>query len=230
MKKIILLILITLFSVDANAQDNTGKYTEVDYEKICSEVNNPASTYYLPKLMDRFSNFDTTLQYNEYFYLYFGYSCSDKYSPYPISQYDDSLKYYFKSLEDKSELNRKVLEFCPKIFIDLPFEMKYYEFYAMANIYNGDTAKAVRIFKCTSGIYDAIMSTGDGKTEATAYKVINVENEYELIRFLDMEPSFEQSLTKSICDRLGIKPNNFNISEMFFDVKRLFEKSPLRNK
>jgi uncharacterized protein YfeS len=228
MKYLVTIILLFLFVINTKAQDSAYKFDKIDYLNICKEVNNQASNYYLPKLLDRFSKFDTTMKYQEYFYLYYGYSCSDNYTPYPSSKYEDTLKTLFKNNNDKSILNRKMLEYCPKIFKELPLEMKYYEYYAMANIYNGDTAKAEKIFRCVSGIYDAIMNTGDGKTEATAFHVIYVENEYELIRFLDMEPNYEQTLTKSTCDLLGIKPNKFNITSLYFNVNRLFERSPLR--
>ena len=230
-KKLLFIFLFSVQFLNLYSQTENKKqerFTKVDYDKICTEVNNPTGKYFLPKLMERFSSFDTTMKYLDYFYLYYGYTCTQEYNPYPTSKYTDTLKQCFENSKDKSDMNTNMLNLCPEIFKELPLEMKYYEYYAMANIYNGDTAKATRILKCVSGIYDAILSTGDGKSEFSAYYVIFVENEYELIRYLDLESNFKQVLTTNRCDKVGLKNNKLKIKELFFNVNRLLKRQKIK--
>lgn len=224
MKRIILILLIMLSAVGIRAQAPEKKFETVDYVEICKEVNNPQSKYYLPSLMERFQRFDTTMQSIDYFYLYYGYSCSDNYTPYDSSKYIDTMAVYMKTIKDKKELNKKMMQILPIVINELPMQMKFYEYYAMAFMYNGDTLMMKRILKCVGGIYGAIISTGDGLSEMTSYKVIYVENEKELLRFLNFDVA-DVAFTGSGCDRITLKPNNFKVKELYFNVGRLLNKT-----
>lgn len=77
------------------------------------------------------------------------------------------------------------------------------------------------------GLLNSIASSGDGQSERTAYKVISVDEEYVLLRYLGAELK-QQSLQGS-CDVMEVKLDN-KTSKIYFDasiplqsMQKLFE-------
>ena len=69
----------------------------------------------------------------------------------------------------------------------------------------------------------AIMSSGDGLSIETALVVIYVPDEYEMLEVLGFESTQKQALMGEGYDRLEVKKNTFDITYLYFDVRRLFE-------
>ncbi len=68
---------------------------------------------------------------------------------------------------------------------------------------------------------DAIMSTGYGLSENTAFVVIYIPDEYEILEVLGFRFSGTQSLLINNIDMLGIFENPYGFTELYFDVSRL---------
>ena len=84
---------------------------------------------------------------------------------------------------------------------------------------------AVFQIKKLVGIANAIMSTGDGRSESTPMYVINVEHEYDMIGLLGYRSAGQQSLlnTKNgSMDKLELQENNEGIKSMYFNIDRIF--------
>ena len=78
----------------------------------------------------------------------------------------------------------------------------------------------------TEQIIDTILSTGDGKTRETAFCVIDVYQEYELmdeIFFYNMPRITRQSLLADGFDCIEFEPNDFGVEKLYFDVHRRFD-------
>ncbi len=69
----------------------------------------------------------------------------------------------------------------------------------------------------------AIISTGDGRSAQTAFSVIYVQDEYELLEVLGFEFDGNQHLLEGGFDMLELKVNPAGIDALFFDVSRLLE-------
>lgn len=80
----------------------------------------------------------------------------------------------------------------------------------------GDIASSMHHFHCFYGLMRSITSTGDGKSPATAWKVISVSEEYALLNEIDAE-LIDQSLVNS-CDKMHIKLPNGTETDLYFDV------------
>lgn len=80
----------------------------------------------------------------------------------------------------------------------------------------GDIAGSMHHFHCFYGLMRSITSTGDGKSPATAWKVISVSEEYALLNEIDAE-LIDQSLVDS-CDKMHIKLPNGTETDLYFDV------------
>ena len=75
-------------------------------------------------------------------------------------------------------------------------------------------------------ITDTLLSTGDGRTPETAFCVIDVYQEYELMQeiFSNHVPNrIKQTLFKSQIDCIEFEPNVFGVDKLYFDVHRRFD-------
>lgn len=109
-------------------------------------------------------------------------------------------------------------------FLDSPFSVRYWE----EIIYNDDFLEDDLIGTYQyqpEQIVDTILSTGDGKTRETAFCVIDVYQEYELMDeiFVYNVPEItRQRLLEGGIDCIEFKPNDFGVEKLYFDVRRRF--------
>ena len=66
-------------------------------------------------------------------------------------------------------------------------------------------------------IVDVLLSSGDGLTKKTAFYVIYVSHEYDLLKVLGFDYGGEQTLTEHY-DYLLLGDNSKNIKGLYFDV------------
>lgn len=71
-------------------------------------------------------------------------------------------------------------------------------------------------------IIDAILKSGDGKTEDTPLYVIEVSHEYDILNIIGLEYGGEQSLVKNGMDYLKLKDNKMNLKGLYFDASPSF--------
>jgi len=75
-------------------------------------------------------------------------------------------------------------------------------------------------------IIDALLSSGDGRTPESAFCVIAVSQEYELMSYLfkgHIPKIIGQSVSQDDIDCIEFEPNSYGIEKMYFDAHRLFE-------
>lgn len=75
-------------------------------------------------------------------------------------------------------------------------------------------------------IAEAILGTGDGKSAESAFCVIDIYQEYNLISLLmphDTPLVKKQTLLEGWIDCLEFEPNAYGVEKMYFDVHRRFE-------
>jgi hypothetical protein len=218
-----LTVLILLHGLHmAVAQES--KFVVPDYKAIKKIINDKKSASYYPLLMERFNNSDSSLTLEDFRNLYYGFLYSDKYTPYPISKYIDSCNAFLKMDTLTKEDYEKLIKF-EKLFLkDCPFNIRNFNILAYSYFKIGDSVSANKnIFKMNM-IIDAILSTGDGKTEKSAFHVIAVSHEYDILKVLGYKFGGKQMLTNEGCDYLEIKDNQYNIEGLYFNVSKLLEK------
>ena len=72
-----------------------------------------------------------------------------------------------------------------------------------------------------NNILSAIFDSGDGKTAATAFVVMCVSDEYEVMASMQVENT-AQSLNGN-CDVMDLKKNDINIDKLYFNVSKPLE-------
>jgi len=90
----------------------------------------------------------------------------------------------------------------------------------------GDEDMARKIGIRYRGILAAIFSTGDGRTLKSAFHVISVSHEYNILRMFDFQMS-SQSLIGD-CDYLSFVKDSRDIEGLYFNVGQLLKANLLK--
>jgi hypothetical protein len=221
-KKLLLLIISFLclsgflFSQDKNIEP-------LKLKKIKKETRKKKSTFYYPVLFERYVKLDTSLTTEEFRYLYYGYTFQQTYLPYGTPELQDSLLGYLS----RPDLMRAEYEVAARIggelLKDSPFRLRETFITAVSFEMAGNLRMSNAYFNFYEKQVDAIMSTGDGLSTKTAFVVIYVQDEYEIIEVLGFKFGGNQYLLTGNFDMLELQENPYGIDALYFDVGRLLE-------
>jgi hypothetical protein len=186
------------------------------YKKIEKAIKKKGSSLYYPKLMERFLTADSTMTLEERKHLYYGYTFQDDYSPYRSSDYQDSLRALFSSGDLSEDDIHKTVSFSDSLLALNPFDLRAINF--KLNAFN--RLKLQKEFNQSvvrmTIVLDAIMYSGDGMTKETAFYVITVNHEYDVLSILELN-SVGQSLIDHY-DYLELAQNDAGIEGLYFDI------------
>lgn len=188
---------------------------KVDYDQIKTEISNPESKYYYPKLLERFNNFDSNLSHKEYCYLYYGF-------PYH--------KNYLVNQPSEKELNdlifndkyEEALAFCEKILAVNPVSLKANDMMAYSIFKLARPKKEYEKYvKRYRGLINAITWSGDGFCCESAYKVIYPSDKfYVLYNHFEVQKVLGNKDLEN-CHEFKIERiKTFNAEFMYFDLCR----------
>jgi hypothetical protein len=222
MRYIIPVFLLCILSFTVHGQK---RFVKPNYEEIKKEIASDKSPFYYPALLKRYQADDSTLSLADYKHLYYGFFFNEKYSSF--GNIDASLDKEIKAIAGKRKLSNKdraalVKLYQKKLEAGNPFDLRalttIYSFYS---ILKDEQNKRIYDIKL-DGIINAIMSTGDGKTEETAMHILSVTDEYSMVSILGYETTGHQTLTEKTCDHLALQKNNDGITGLYFDVNQIF--------
>lgn len=225
--RIIVLLLICLSSLNAQAQSASGRvFVRPDYAVIEKAVKDKDSPYYYPALMARYKADDTTLNLYEYKYLYYGAYFNEAEADSVQRNKADAARTERNKIMDKDSLNdndrRRLLQLVNTELSVEPLDLRNlsnklnicYDLY--------DTACVKRTEHKLLGILRNIRKSGDGLTCKTAYHIYTIADEYFMLSLLKYK-FVSQALTADECDYLEVQPNKDNVSGVYFDVKQMME-------
>ena len=222
MKRSMLVLGLIICSSIIYAQFNA--FMEPDYGKIKQEISNPESAYYFPKLMERYSALDTTLTIEEFRHFYYGYMFQPQYQSYWSSPYQKDLeKLYHKEHLDMNDYD-EIIRLASKSVQAFPFDVDNIEALAFFFDKKGYKEMSRKYTALFLSVVRTILSSGDGKTEESAYHVNSVSHEYLLLRLFGYH-AVQQSLIQGkngACDYLALADNNDNVKGIYFNVNQLF--------
>jgi hypothetical protein len=191
------------------------KISNIDFDKIKSKLEESGGFY--KKLLERFIDADSTLTQEEYNIIYYGQCFQKNYNPYfrDTENFDKFRKHY------QENDFAKALPIALKMIGKDPLDMKM-TFYTLV-CYHGlkDEDGKSKMATRYNGIIRSIFESGDGKSDATAFVVMNVSDEYELMANLEVQNT-SQSL-RGYCDVMTLKENDLGIKELYFNVSKPLE-------
>lgn len=217
MRKIFVLAFLTMFLgnlIPLYAQEMEAP----NYESIRKITCNSKSPSYYPLLMHRFVECDTTLTLEDYRCLYYGFTLREDYIPY---QGENAAVAAARKQLGETGANP---DFCPeaikiaeKALQDNPFDLIALSIIPICYLQIGDSEKFHIWDIKLHGILDAIGSSGDGETAESAFHVINVEHEYEILNRLGLELDHIEATQNKQTDFMCVKENADNIKGRYFN-------------
>ncbi|MFO7370833.1 MAG: DUF4919 domain-containing protein [Bacteroidales bacterium] len=195
-----------------------------DYKWIKEEMNNRNSSHFYPVLLERYRKADTTLTTVDFKILYYGQVFTDTYSPYSRSEYVDSLSTLLSQDSLQEDDFRALIRYENLILNKYPFNLRDLNILAYAYHKTGDTLAALLTEYKLNSVIGTILSTGDGQKEKSAWHVISVTHEYDILGALGFRFGGEQMLTKKGCDYLKVADNEYGIKGFYFNVNKILDK------
>lgn len=219
MKNLVLTILLAVNLLPALSQ--SPSFVAPDYDAIKKEIQVVSSKFYYPRLMERFQALDTSLKADEYKYLIYGYVFQKEYKPYQDIPEEREFRAYVNRLSSLTpdELD-KMIELGNIYRISFPFNSEVAKYLWMAYQKKNDFSTGLKLSMQSFYILNTIKSSGDGKSPETAYHVLTIGNEYELLRSLFLQRE-SQYLIGNKYDYLKLKQNRSNIEGLYFNIEQM---------
>lgn len=196
--------------------------SRVDFTAVEKAISDPVSPFYYPVLLDRFLNHDARITIGEYRYLYYGFTFQNNYKPYDKCSSEDSVNVYLNrdtlSVKDLMKLHA----FLIMNLNEKPVALKPLLMMASVCERLGESDSAGIWYQKYEKLLQAILTTGSGTSDTTAWQVIWVNDEYMILNALGFTYCGPQMLTPSRHNYLGVKENDLGVMGLYFDVSRMF--------
>lgn len=233
MHKLLLVLIIAGSMFTACSSVKEQQKQDISFEKT---EDKPAAEYLTRSvseeeyqaLLARYEENDTTLTLSDYNALYYGQADQEGFSGYGISTaiQDKQLNEILSKETPSKEDWAKAFKVCKNIAKQKPFNIvnKFYCFITAKR--SGDEVEANKWLYKHNRLVDVIMSSGDGKSAATALKVMNVRDEYDILEVLGLK--FERQAlifeNDKPYDVMSVAENEYGIDKVYFDISSFFGK------
>lgn len=226
----ILIVALILNGLTSQAQ----KIRDLDLTLINSVTSVPNSPYEYARLKKRMYERDTTLTAYEYQLLYYGLTFQPEYAPYFPTPQEEKFNDLYRS-EDFAA----AFPLVDSILFNNPVNLRMLLRAAVCARVLGDEKLSEVYITLYGGIFNTIVSTGNGWSEDQSMIVVCVDDEYEVMKMWEIGYT-KQALLASRTDcftldkatRKDLKKHDIKTKNMYFDVSlpfaslsREFEKS-----
>lgn len=214
MKKLYLTLLISIISISIFAQYEGP--TPPNYKDIEININ---TRYDYNDLMKRYLAGDENMDIDEQRHLYYGYIFQPQYNPTDTSKYNNEmskvLNRKFLSEDDYNSLERSA----KALLSEDPFNLRAINTLLLVYAQN-DNAEQYKIATQKKGIIQrAIASSGNGMTKKSAYYVIKVAHEYDILSFLGFKYGGSEKLERNCkCNSVTVASNPFDVEKIYFNI------------
>lgn len=215
MKKFIPLLLLCLLC--SQFKSSAQEMLHIDYPSIKEYVTNHSEEF--QQLMQRFEENDTSLTREDKAMVYYGYSFTPAYKG-SMDEYLPDFKEFNELI--KNEQHEEAYEIGKNILKRNPVSLKLlFNMYGLAGKLEKDISEAKSYsYKYASLLY-TIAFSGDGKTEETAFKVICINDEYQLMKVIFRVENIKGQSLINKCDLIEFENCvNFEGNQMYFDISR----------
>lgn len=205
-----ILVLLVLLPFGVSSQ----KVSHVDFDAIKRTLD--ADTALYGKLLARFINADSTLTPNEVNMVYYGAVFRKGYEPYEPDE--NEKKFYDLCAARKYE---KALAAGEELLKKYPLDIKLLNrLYTCAR--KTEDPKKYNAFKYRyTALIEAVINSGDGKSDSTAFVVIKISDEYAVLSHLGL--GHRKQALKGYCDVFTLsEPGDFGQTHLYFDIRKPF--------
>ena len=186
---------------------------QVDYPYIKAIISDSTSNTYYPTLVQRFAGSDSTLTGEDFYFLYYGAVFLPGYDTTKILEAERAIRLanYSGDFLEAYELADSLLKIYP-VSIQAYFEKAYACF----------SLKRFDEEACNNKRYKVLIRTvlgrGDGKSFETPYHINLHNDEYEIIKYLQLESreELEVEYQGKTYEVVHLKPNKLKIKHLYF--------------
>lgn len=209
------LAMLVLFT--AQAQEEF--FSAPDYAQIKRNVEEPVSSYYYPKLMEKYLAGDESMTLEEGRHLYFGYVFQPHYLPVDTSSFNNQLaEILAKKTFTASDYDR-VLEYSNALLQEDPFNLRALNAKLLVYAQRNDALEYKKVALQRRVVQNAIAGTGDGMSDKTPFYVIKVAHEYDILPFLGYNFGGEDKvLPGKKVNYLTLGNNRFGVEKVYFNI------------
>ena len=219
--KYILLLTVASLTLAATAQ-NKFEVRKVDFDNVKKITLNPKARFYYPNLMKSFRSNDTTLNFEAYRDLYYGYVFQEDYNPFRKSEFSNKVEQlYYKQPLTRAECD-SIEKYAELSLNDHIFDFDQMEYYIYALKAKKKYARAaVRQFRLDR-LIAAIMSSGKG-TKDEPWVVLFPDHEYYIVNTLGYVATKQKDLPGDIDCITAKRQSDGSTKDFYFDVKRMMD-------
>lgn len=212
MKRLLLFIAVVFASKSVLGQD-IDERTKPDMEVIAAAIKDSGSENYYPKLLKRFKKLDSTLTFEQYKLLYYGFALQPEYID---AQRDDYKMLEYVKLKDLEGVKKeaKFMIYKNPFCLLAIYELSYVNYLA------DSTKPEWRLRRRQyNALRKVIIYSGDGQTKETAFKVLSPNDEYNIISdYFHIKKITAQTPLDKV-DKFDIEPSpTFPGKEIYFDI------------
>ncbi|MBW6491660.1 MAG: DUF4919 domain-containing protein [Lentimicrobium sp.] len=209
------IILITGFS---GIQAQKSQFNPPDFKKIGKTINKTGKPLNYQNLLQRLNQNDTLLSLREYHLLYYGYALQPGFNPQVNHPLADSLMLILhKDLLNESDYQH-IIGLASDLIFHSPFEISFLDPLILSYRMLGNEDMAARLEFRFGRIIETIFSSGDGLTQETAFHVVSVNHESDMLRALGFSYGGQRIKSGDGTDYLKVAKNDFGINGLFFRI------------
>ncbi len=218
MKRISLLVVIFIaLALNVNAQEEFFKAP--NYTQIEGNVNDQNSSYYYPTLLKKYLDANSEMTLEEARHLYYGYVFQPNYVPTDTSSYNNKLAITLSRGSFTPNDYAEILEYSNALLLQDPFNLRALNAKLLVLAQQNKTDEYKKVAQQRSVVQNAIVSTGDGMSESTAFYVIKVAHEYDILPFLGYTYGGEDRILRgNKVNYLTLGQNRFGIERVYFNI------------
>ncbi|WP_294078799.1 DUF4919 domain-containing protein [Proteiniphilum sp. UBA5384] len=216
-KLLFIFAFISTVAFSAHAQDEF--FSAPDFAQIERNIKEPASSYYYPKLMEKYMSGDETMTLEEGRHLYFGFIYQSQYMPVDTSSYNNKIAEVLSKKSFTPGDYNNILEYSSALLLEDPFNLRALNAKLLVYAQQDNAHEYKRVAQQRRVVQNAIAGTGDGMSEKTPFYVIRVAHEYDILPFLGYSFGGNDKIlsTKKI-NYLTLSENRFGVEKVYFNI------------
>lgn len=211
---------------DVNVDDRGISFKAPDYQLIKEAISDSNGEYYYPRLLERLSKGDTTLDINDVRCIYYGYALQPGFAPYHrLDVMDEIRSILFGDAEPSKSDFEKVVKLSDKALAEKPTELPIYYYRLIGCHYSyGESDPRTLVARYLFDIMsDAVYSSGNGSYEAPIH-ITTVAHSYFIMNMNGMSPESQalMQINGRFCDAFPLEVNEYDVDTLYFDIHECF--------
>lgn len=216
-KLLFIFILMGSVALSAHAQDEF--FSAPDYAQIERNIKEGTSSYYYPKLMEKYMAGDEKMTLEEGRHLYFGFIYQQQYVPTDTSSYNNQLAQALSKKTFTPTDYANILEYSNALLLEDPFNLRALNAKLLVLAQQNNTEEYKKVAEQRRVVQNAIAGTGDGMSEKTPFYVIKVAHEYDILPFLGYNfGGKDKILSSKKVNYLTLGENRFGVEKVYFNI------------